>query len=183
MTKNNPWNYIFKGIGAALSYGITLILVPLVIFYYVPASVSAFFPIEPEMKFWIIAMGMVVMAFAFGRASSPKRSIRRVIFNVFLTFANVFYIYSYWLSGLANIDISDIAIPLSGLGDLLIGIHLNLGPIMAVELGVMGLKFLIIAYDLVDAIVYLSKRKTKIKISPGEAESDTFATYLEDGGQ
>ncbi|MHA1110152.1 MAG: hypothetical protein ACTSRE_03580 [Promethearchaeota archaeon] len=181
MTKNNPWNSIFRGIGAAISYGITLIALPLVIFYYIPAN--PYFVIEPEMKFWIIAMGMVVMAFAFGRASSPKRSVRRVIFNVFLTFANVFYIYSYWLSGVANIDLSDIAIPIPDLGDLILGIRLNLGRIMAVELGVIGLKFLIILYDLIDAIVYMSKRKTKIKISPGEAESDTFATYLEDGGQ
>jgi glucose uptake protein GlcU len=116
MTKNNPWNAIFRGIGGAVSYGITLILIPLLILHYapiyLPESVNEYFPIEPQMKFWIIAMGMVVCAFAFGRASSPKRSIKRAIFNAFLTFANIFYIYSYWLSGLANIDLSDIAIPI-----------------------------------------------------------------------
>ncbi|TFG20906.1 MAG: hypothetical protein EU530_01775 [Promethearchaeota archaeon] len=181
MTKNNPWNAIIRGIGAAISYGITIIALPLVIFHYIPAS--PYFVVEPEMRFWIIAIGMVVMAFAFGRATSPNRSIRRVIFNTFLTFANAFYIYSYWLSGVANIDLSDIAIPIPDLGNILLGFHLNLGPIMALELGVIGLKFLIIAYDLVDAIIYLSNRKTNIKISPGEAESDTLATYLEDGGK
>ena len=182
MTKDNPWIYIIKGIISAVMYGLTLILVPLLLLDLLATYASEFFTPEPKMTFWIVAMGMIVMAFAFGRESSPKRSIRRVVFNGFLTLANMFYIYSYWLSGVANIDLS-IPLPISGLEGMALGLHLDLGTIIALELGIIGLKFLIILYDLIDAIVYLSQRKTKIKISPGEAESDTFATYLEDGGR
>ena len=184
MTKDNPWKYLFKGIISAVLYGLTLILLPLVLLDLLAANVPPeYFTLEPEMTFWIVAMGMVVIAFAFGRESSPKRTVRRAIFNGLLTIANVFYVYSYWLSGVANIDLS-IPLPIPGFEGILLGIQLDLGGVIALELGVIGLKFLIIVYDLIDSIVYLSKRKrTKMKISPGEEESDTFATYLEEGGQ
>ncbi len=182
MTKNNPWKFVFKGIISAITYGITLILVPLLLLNFLATYASGYYTPEPEMTFWIIAMGMIVMAFAFGRESSPKRSIRRVIFNAFLTLANMFYIYSFWLSSVAIFDL-ELPIPLPPLGDLTLGLHLDLTTVIAVELGVIGLKLLILVYDLIDAIVFLSNRNAKIKVSPGDVESDTFATYLEDGGQ
>jgi glucose uptake protein GlcU len=177
MTKENPWKFIIKGTISALLYGVTLILIPLLIFYAAETYAVSYFPITPEMKFYVVAMGMVVIAFAFGRESSPKRSVRRVIFNTLLTLGNMFYIYSYWLSGVANLDLS---LPI--MAGTEIGIHLNLGTLLAIELGVIGLKIIILIYDLIDAIVYMSKRKTKINVNPGEAESDTFAAYLEEDG-
>ena len=177
MTKENPWKFIIKGFISAILYGVTLILIPLLLFYALETYASSYFTPTPEMKFWIIAMGMVVIALAFGRESSPKRSVRRVVFNALLTLGNMFYIYSYWLSGVANIDVS---LPI--MVGTEIGLHLDLGTVLAVELGVIGLKIIILVYDLIDAIVYMSKRKTKIKVEPGEEESDTFAAYLEEDG-
>jgi glucose uptake protein GlcU len=182
MTKNNPWKFMLKGMFSAIGYGITTIGIPLTLLWVLETYASSYFPVDAQMTFWIIAMGMIVMAFAFGRESSPKRSIRRVIFNVFLTFANMFYIYSYWFSGLANIDLS-LPLPIPGLEGVVAGITLNLGTVIAIELGLIGLKFIIILYDLVDAIVYMSKRKTKINVNPGDEAADTFATYLDDGGR
>lgn len=178
MTKENPWKFIIKGSISAILYGVTLILIPLLLFDVLETYAAGFISPTPEMRFWIIAMGMVVIAFAFGRESSPKRSVRRVIFNIFLTLANMFYIYSYWLSGIANIDLS-----LEIMAGTTIGLSLNLGTLLGIELGVISLKIIIMLYDLIDAIVYMSQRKTKIKVNASEDESDTFATYLEkDGG-
>ena len=178
MEKQNPMVNILKGIISAVLYGCTLILIPLLLFDVLASYGGEYFSTNPEMTFWIIAMGMVVVAFAFGRETSPKRSIRRVIFNVFLTLGNMFYIYSYWLSGVANIDMSLEIMP-----GALVGISLNLGTLLGIELGVIGLKIIIMIYDLVDAIIYMSKRrKTKIKVDPGEEQSDTFAAYLEEDG-
>ena len=178
MEKQNPMMNILKGLLSAIGYGATLIAIPLLIIYALETYAGSYITPTPEMKFWIIAMGMVVIAFAFGRDSSPKRSVRRVIFNTLLTLGNMFYIYSYWLSGVANIDLSMELMP-----GTLVGFNLDLGTLLAVELGVIGLKIIVLIYDLIDAIIYMSKRrKTKIKVDPGEAESDTFATYLEDDG-
>jgi hypothetical protein len=178
MEKENPMKRIIFGLLSAVGYGVTLILIPLLIYRALETYASGYFTPTPEMKFWIIAMGMVVIAFAFGRDSSPKRSVRRVIFNVFLTLANMFYIYSYWLSGVANIDLSLEIIP-----GTIVGLNLNLGTLLAIELGVISLKIIVLIYDLIDAIIYMSKRrKTTIKVDPGDSESDTFAAYLEEDG-
>jgi len=178
MVKENPLKNILKGIISAAFYGVSLILIPLLIFRTLEAYAGSYFTPTPEMKFWIIAMGMVVIAFAFGRESSSKRSIQRVIFNTLLTLGNMFYIYSYWLSGVANIDLSLELMP-----GTLLGFNLNLGTLLGIELGVIGLKIIVLLYDLIDAIIYMSKRKkTKIKVNPGDTESDTFAAYLEEDG-
>ncbi len=173
MVKQNPLKNILLGLISAAIYGVTVILVPLLIMNAVGGIASP----TAEMRFWIIAIGMVVISLAFGRETSPRRSVRKVIFNALLTLANMFYIYSYWLSGIANIDLS-IPIAMGGV----IGFQLNLGTLLAIELGVIGLKIIVLIYDLIDAIVYWSKRKTKIKVDPGEEESDTFAAMLEDDG-
>ncbi|MBN2154551.1 MAG: hypothetical protein JW776_00720 [Candidatus Lokiarchaeota archaeon] len=175
MVKYNPMTQILKGLISAVLYGLTLIAIPLLILYALETYATAYFMPTPEMKFWIIAMGMVVIAFAFGRESSPKRSVRKVVFNALLTLGNMFYIYSYWLSGVANIDLS------LDIGGAIIGFNVNLGTLLAIELGVIGLKIIVLIYDLVDAFIYMSKRKTSIKVDPGE-DSDTFAAYLEEDG-
>ena len=46
MTKNNPMNLIFKGIGAAIGYGITTIGIPLVIIYVIEFYGSGLLPSE-----------------------------------------------------------------------------------------------------------------------------------------
>ena len=56
MTKNNPWSLIFKGIGSAIGYGLTVIAIPLVSLYlleYYASDVITILDLDPYIKFWI----------------------------------------------------------------------------------------------------------------------------------
>ena len=145
---------LLKGFGAALSNVITKILIPMYIFRSILQDTSATFIdlgyTEAKVDiiiFWIVAMGSITASLSFTKASSPKYSNRKAIFEIILIIANAIYLYVYRFSGAL-----DIAVTLD-LGFALGTFSLNFENMVYISMGVIGLNLIIGLYDLIISFV------------------------------
>ena len=141
---------LLRGFGAALSNVITKILIPMYLFRTVlqDTTVTMVDLGYTEAKvdtiiFWIVAMGSITASLSFSKASSPKYSQRKAIFDIILVLANAFYLYVYKFSGAL-----DIAVTLD-LGVALTTFYLSFENMVYISMGVIGLNLIISLYDLI----------------------------------
>ena len=135
---------LLKGFGAALGHVITKILIPMYIFRSILQDTAATFIdlgyTEAKVDiiiFWIVAMGSITASLSFTKASSPKYSNRKAIFEIILIIANAFYLYVYRFSGAL-----DIAVTLD-LGIAVGTLTLNFENMVFISMGVIGLNLII----------------------------------------
>ena len=145
---------LLRGFGAALSNVITKILIPMYLFRTVlqDTTVTMVDLGYTEAKvdtiiFWIVAMGSITASLSFSKASSPKYSQRKAIFDIILVLANAFYLYVYKFSGAL-----DIAVTLD-LGVALTTFYLSFENMVYISMGVIGLNLIIGLYDLIISYV------------------------------
>ncbi|QEE16712.1 hypothetical protein DSAG12_02542 [Promethearchaeum syntrophicum] len=141
---------LLKGFGAALSNVITKILIPWYIFRSILQNAETTFIdlgyTEAKVDiiiFWIVAMGSITASLSFTKASSPKYSNRKAIFEIILIFANAIYLYLYRFSGALDIAVS------LDLGFVFAIFSLNFETMVYISMGVIGLNLIIGLYDLI----------------------------------
>ena len=145
---------LLRGFGAALSNVITKILIPMYIFRSILQDTSTTFIDLGYTKakvdiiiFWIVALGSITASLSFTKASSPKYSNRKAIFEIILIIANAFYLYVYRFSGAL-----DIAVTLD-LGSATRTLYLNFENMVYISMGLIGLNLIIGLYDLIISFV------------------------------
>ncbi len=141
---------MLRGLGAALSSVITKILIPMYIFRSIlqDATLMMIDLGYTEAKvdtiiFWIVAMGSITASLSFTKASSPKYSPRKAIFEIILVIANAFYLYLYKFSGALDIAVS------MDLGIAITTFYLSFENMVYISMGVIGLNMIIGLYDLI----------------------------------
>lgn len=141
---------LLKGFGAALSNVITKILIPMYIFRSVLQDTTSTIVdlgyTEAKVDviiFWLIAFGSITASLSFTKASSPKYSTRKAIFDIILIIANAFYLYLYRFSGALDIAIS------LDLGTAVGTLTLNFENMVYISMGVIGLSLIIGLYDFI----------------------------------
>ena len=141
---------LLRGFGAALSNVITKILIPWYIFRSLLQNSAATFIdlgyTEAKVDiiiFWIVAFGSITASLSFTKASSPKYSTRKAVFDIILILANAFYLYVYRFSGAL-----DIAVTLD-LGSATGAFYLNFENMVYISMGVIGLNLIIGLYDFI----------------------------------
>ena len=90
--KNMIKGFIFTGI-----YAVFAIVLPLVLFTLIFSIEFLQFEQQDQnnIKFWLVAFGLLVSGLAFFKYSSPKQSIRKAIFALIQVIVNCLYIWSY----------------------------------------------------------------------------------------
>ena len=148
---------LFGGFLRAAIYTGTSILVPYYTFKYIRELTVAGYNITLSNQlynriiFWILAIGIVTVAFAFGVGASPKRTKRQAIFKMGQTIANVFYVIMYKFSGASRFTlVFDFGF-----------VTFDVGLMLRLWLGVIALKLLLELYELIDAIIYQNMIKWK----------------------
>jgi len=141
---------LLRGFGAALGNVITKILIPMYIFRSVLQDTTVLIVDLGYTKakvdviiFWIVAMGSITASLSFTKASSPKYSTRKAVFDIILILANSFYLYVYRFSGAL-----DIAVALD-LGVSTGTFYLNFENMVYISMGVIGLNLIIGLYDFI----------------------------------
>jgi hypothetical protein len=143
-------NNLLKGFTAALINVITKILIPMYIFRTVLQD-TTLMTIDlgyTEAKvdiimFWLVAIGSITASLSFTKASSPKYSTRKAIFEIILIIANAFYLYLYRFSGALDIAVS------LDLGTAVGTLSLNFENMIYISMGVIALNLIIGLYDLI----------------------------------
>ncbi|MHA1727577.1 MAG: hypothetical protein ACTSWY_02460 [Promethearchaeota archaeon] len=153
---------IIKGSIMALITLVITILIPLLTFNYLrelPQVLGMTITLVDELwysvAFWIIAAGIINVAFSFAKGSSPKRSKRKALFGMGKIFASCFYIYSYKFSGAA----SEMYFLIEGKGI----IYFDLQNMLLLWMGLIFLKIIVEIYDFFDAIFYTIKVRSKLQ--------------------
>jgi hypothetical protein len=93
--------------------------------------------------FWLVAIGSITASLSFTKASSPKYSTRKAIFEIILIIANAFYLYLYRFSGALDIAVS------LDLGTAVGTLSLNFENMIYISMGVIALNLIIGLYDLI----------------------------------
>ncbi len=151
-----------KGAAAAVYQTIMLIVIPLFTFDYIRniqlAGITV--GITPEnfekISFYIINVGLIVVALAFFSASSPKRTIRKGIVNVLKIFFNAIYIWSYKFSG-ATVVVLDFV---TG-GDFTGRVTIDFTSMAFMVIGVVFLNIILAIIDIIDWGFFPDEEKQK----------------------
>ena len=129
---------------------ITKILIPMYIFRSILQDITltvidlGYTEVKVDIiMFWLVAMGSITASLSFTKASSPKYSQRKAIFDIILIIANAFYLYFYRFSGAL-----DIAATLD-LGTAVGTLYLNFENMIYISMGVITLNLIIGLYDLI----------------------------------
>ncbi|MFX0028996.1 MAG: hypothetical protein ACFE8B_07295 [Candidatus Hermodarchaeota archaeon] len=152
--KNMIKGFIFTGI-----YVTFTIVLPLVFFTLIFSIENL--PLEWEqqdqnnIKFWLVAFGLLVSGLAFFKYSSPKQSIRKAIFALIQVIVNCLYIWSYRFSGATEITF---VIYDTGF------FTLDLSQMILIYMGIYFLTIILKVYDVIDFTINREKiRENRMK--------------------
>ena len=141
---------LLRGFGAALSNVIIKILIPMYIFRSVLQDTTimevdlGFTKAKVDIiLFWLIAMGSISASLSFSKASSPKHSTRKAVFDIILILSNAFYLYLYRFSGALDIAV---ALDFGGATGMF---YLNFESMVYISMGVITLNLIIGLYDFI----------------------------------
>ena len=146
--------FVFTGI-----YVVFTIVLPLVLFTLVFSIENL--PLEWEqqdetnIKFWLVAFGLLVSGLAFFKYSSPKQSIRKAVFALIQVIVNCLYIWSYSYSGATKITfiIFDFGF-----------FTLDLTQMILIYMGIYFLTIILKVYDVIDFSINREKiRQDRMK--------------------
>ncbi|MFX1279414.1 MAG: hypothetical protein ACFFA3_08355 [Promethearchaeota archaeon] len=138
--KNMVKGFVFTGI-----YVVFTIILPLLLFTLIFSIENL--PLEWEqqdqtnIKFWLVAFGLLVSGLAFFKYSSPKQSIRKAVFALIQVIVNCLYIWSYSYSGATEITfiIFDFGF-----------FTLDLTQMILIYMGIYFLTIILKVYDVID---------------------------------
>ncbi|MHA2283927.1 MAG: hypothetical protein ACXAC5_24065 [Promethearchaeota archaeon] len=154
--KNMVRGFVFTAV-----YVVITIVIPFTLFSVLFELVVHGFPLEFEqqdfynVRFWIVAIGLVISGCAFFKYSSPKQSIRRGIFALIQMLVNCLYIWSYKFSGA-----TDISFIITGYG----GITLDIQQMVLIYMGIYFLTIVLKVYDVFDFTINREKiRENRMK--------------------
>lgn len=152
--KNMVRGFIFTSI-----YVVFTIVIPLVFFTLI-FSIEGL-PLEWEqqdqnnIKFWLLAFGLLVSGLAFFKYSSPKQSIRKAIFALIQVIVNCLYIWSYRFSGASKITFIIVDFGF---------FSLDLSQMLLIYMGIYFLTIILKAYDVIDFTINREKiRENRMK--------------------
>ena len=107
---------LLKGLGAGAFSFVTLVLIPL----YTIGSIQEYTLAGVELgitdaqfddiSFWITNLGLLIVALTFASASSPRRSIRKGVLNLFKIFFNLAYVWAYRFAGALEIRLDIVGV-------------------------------------------------------------------------
>ncbi|XEO75045.1 hypothetical protein WKT22_00058 [Candidatus Lokiarchaeum ossiferum] len=168
ITVNLRLKNLLKGLMSGSWNWVVKITIPIFIFNYLMQLSIMGVQLYTEEKvslitYWIIAFGLISTALAVFIASSPKNSIRHAIGALLLLFVNGFYLYVYKFSG--AVDFQNIKINLGP--DTSATFSLNLDPMIYLNMGVIGLNFLVALWDLLIAFLSPIEEKEKTRSEQG----------------
>ncbi len=103
------------------------------------------------MTVWLLRAGIIMAAFAFFKASSPKYSRRKALAGLFETSAEIFYIFMYRFSGTSNIHIHGPNI----------FVNLDLTQFLGLYMGMIFMYVLYNIWDLIDTQFFARERAEK----------------------
>ena len=151
--KNMIKGFIFTGI-----YAVFAIVLPLVLFTLIFSIEFLQFEQQDQnnIKFWLVAFGLLVSGLAFFKYSSPKQSIRKAIFALIQVIVNCLYIWSYQFSGATELTFN------------IIGFNgfftLNLSQMILIFMGIYFLTIVLKVYDIFDFTINREKiRENRMK--------------------
>lgn len=146
--------FVFTGI-----YVVFTIVLPLVFFTLVFSIENL--PLEWEqqdetnIKFWLVAFGLLVSGLAFFKYSSPKQSIRKAVFALIQVIVNCLYIWSYSYSGA-----TEITFIIFNFGFF----TLDLTQMILIYMGIYFLTIILKVYDVIDFTINREKiRQDRMK--------------------
>lgn len=148
---------IMKGILLALIKTVTAMLIPYFTFKYISTLEIMGIPIGltnaqfQVIAFWITALGIIQVAVAFAKGSSPKRSPRKAIWYMVQIIVYSLYLWCYKFSGAASLTLS------FEYG----AVTYDLAVMLQMWMGVVVLKLIIAFYDLIDGIIHYRKLKAR----------------------
>ena len=150
--KNMIKGFIFTGI-----YAVFAIVLPLVLFTLIFSIEFLQFEQQDQnnIKFWLVAFGLLVSGLAFFKYSSPKQSIRKAIFALIQVIVNCLYIWSYKFSGATEITfvIMDFGF-----------FTLDLSQMILIYMGIYFLTIILKVYDVIDFTINREKiRENRMK--------------------
>lgn len=181
-----------KGAAAAVYQAIMLIIIPIFTFDYIRniqlAGISVGMTPEgfEKISFYIVNIGLIVVALAFFSASSPKRTIRKGIVNILKIFFNAIYIWSYKFSG-ATVVVLDFVTGVDFSGRVTI----DFTTMAFMVIGVVFLNIILAIIDIIDWGFFPDEekqkeaekyRKTIEKTTTGEKKPLNLPTLKKESG-
>ncbi len=169
---------IFRGFIGMAIYIITFMLIPILTFDFVD---NMEIPVPPDqilnidiakgnidvVKFWLIALGLMISGLAFFTWSSPRNSRRKIVFSMLLVFTNCFYLWSYKFSGATLFGIE-----IPGLGS----VTLDFAEMVMLYLGAYTLIIIAKIWKLIEVEIGKRKEKKEEKVYIPDS------TFGKDGG-
>ena len=151
-----------KGAASAIYQAVMLIVIPLFTFDYIKNVQVAGINIgmTPEkyetISFFIVNIGLVVVALSFFSASSPKRTVRKGIVNLLKIFFNAIYIWSYKFSGATVFVLEFVTV-----GELTGSVTLDFTYMASMVIGVVFLNIILAIIDIIDWGFFPDEEKVK----------------------